>query len=335
MAAAPDLALAFAERANALMAQQRDDEAMRLVDAAIAIDPALNGAKFLKGLLSLARGDFATGWPLFEYREFQLNAQGAGMARYPAARQWDGRRFAGRLLLWAEQGFGDSIQMLRYVPLVRRLAPDIVLEVQSDLVRLAATLGVDTVPAMSMPLGTPSGRYDAHCSLMSLPYLFRNTPVAIPAAPYLRVPRDPRRRPLGLGIFWRSRSTETPTRRARNIPYRHLEPLADEFDFVSLQPEDTGLVDWHDTAALIQDLELVVTIDTAVAHLAGALGVPVWIMLAVDCDWRWQRRRNDSPWYPAARLFRQTAPGDWRPVVAAVAAALRERDDLRSITAAA
>lgn len=170
---------------------------------------------------------------------------------------------------------------------------------------------------------------------MSLPYLFRNTPEAIPAAPYLRVPRDPRRRPQGIGIFWRSRSTETPTRLARNIAFRNLEPLAEEFDFVSLQPEDTGLSDWHDTATLIQDFELVVTIDTAVAHLAGALGVPVWIMLAVDCDWRWMQRRADSPWYSSARLFRQPAPGDWKSVVAAVGAALRKRDDLRPVAAAA
>jgi hypothetical protein len=128
-----------------------------------------------------------------------------------------------------------------------------------------------------------------------------------------------------LGICWRSSSTENPERLARNLPVPMAEKLRAAGGFVSLQREDLGAFDFLDTARVIAGLDLVVTIDTAVAHLAGALGVPTWVMLAVDCDWRWMQKRFDSPWYPALRLFRQPAPGDWRSVIADVCASLRER----------
>lgn len=135
-----DLAMAFAMKAHHLHGEQRDAEASRLVEAALAIEPTLTGALFLKGIIALSQGDYRTGWPLYELRDQQLGSEGWGAKRYRAHRQWRGEPTSERLLLWAEQGYGDTIQMLRYVPLVARLAPNIILEVQPGLERLCQGL---------------------------------------------------------------------------------------------------------------------------------------------------------------------------------------------------
>ena len=319
-----DTAMAYALRAHELHEEQRDLEAMRLVDAALGIDPDLTGTLLLKGLIALRHGDYATGLPLYEYRDHRINASTAGMNRY-RDRQWMGAPSPDRLLLWGEQGYGDTIMMLRYVPYVRQLCPDVLLEVQPEVVPLCA----DLAPAVPAAAHRLTG-YAHRCTLMSLPYLFRDTNLPIPPTPYLRFPKAGRRPPEGVGLCWASRSVNNAERVARNVPYRLLAPLEEEFDFISLQQEDLGFPDFYKTALLLQELELVVTVDTAVAHLAGALGVETWLMLAMDADWRWEQRKTTTRWYANHRLFSQPAPGDWKSVIEDVRAALRERRERRA-----
>jgi hypothetical protein len=252
------------------------------------------------------------------------------------------------ILLHAEQGIGDTLQFVRYVPLVVQLGARVVLVVQRPLVYLLAGLeGVATLCGQ----GDPLPEFDCHCPLVSLPLAFGTTVDTIPApVPYLapapgkvlqwRSLIDRHQSPL-IGLAW-SGSREHKNDRNRSIPLQYLLPLLKipDFTFFALQKElrdgDAMLIehaprimtlgeklnDFTDTAAIISLLDLVITVDTAVAHLAGAMGKPVWILLPFSADWRWMRERHDSPWYPTARLFRQPAIGDWASVVSEVQGAL-------------
>ena len=267
-----------------------------------------------------------------------------------------GGRLAGRtLLLHAEQGFGDTLQFCRYAPKLARDGARVVVEVQPSLVQLLRSLnGVAQVVAMDEVLP----EFDLQCPLLSLPLACGTTLATIPAeVPYLAPPPErvtAWRRRLGrrragrrrIGIAW-SGNPEHSNDRNRSIPFGRLEPLLSRTDceFHVAQPlilpteralldglphvtdhgaahESTALADFADTAALLSLMDLVISVDTAVAHVAGALARPTWLLLPFSAEWRWLTSRTDTPWYPTLRLFRQPAPGDWDGVVAAVMRAL-------------
>ncbi|MEJ2626614.1 MAG: tetratricopeptide repeat protein [Pseudolabrys sp.] len=339
----PDYAFALVNRGSALRYLGRADEALACFDAAIARAPDLPDAHWNKALLQLSLGDFTHGLAGYEWRW----RRGIEAPRGFAQPLWQGEDIAGKtILLHAEQGLGDSIQMLRYLPLVAAKGAKIVLELPRALLPL---IGDPAIARVSRGAALPP--FDVHCPLMSLPLAFGTTIETIPAdVPYVQVPAGRmqkwRAKLAGIpaprvGLVWSGKADHANDHN-RSIA---LEPLAPVLavpgvQFVSLQQQtregdlaeaarrpnltrfDADLADFADTAAAICQLDLVIAVDTAVAHLAGALGKPVWILMSHIQDWRWFLGRDDSPWYPSARLFRQPHPGDWDSVVAVVATAL-------------
>jgi hypothetical protein len=253
------------------------------------------------------------------------------------------------LLIHAEQGFGDTLHFVRYVPLLSERGATIILEVQSQLkALLSQIIGASAVIGRGEPL--PS--FDRHCPLLSLPLAFRTQPETISAnVPYIAADRARvahwarllnfagKRK---IGLVWAGNASASAIDARRSMSLNHFAPLAGltniqlfslqkgEPAAQALQPQDglslidptSELAGFEDTAALIANLDLVISVDTAVAHLAGALGKPVWILSRFDGCWRWLNGREDSPWYPTARLFHQKAPGDWDEVIARLRDAL-------------
>jgi len=319
----------------ALERSRRLAESRQAYDRALAIDPSLADARFNRSLVLLAQGDFAAGW-----EDYEARWQATGYPR-PAfgGPEWDGRPLGGEtVFLYTEQGFGDAIQCARYLPLLAARGGRALLRCQPELERLFAGLrGIDGFVA---PDEVPA--FDFHCSLLSLPRLFGTTVETIPAdVPYLRA--DPAlvarwrerlgERPSGLrvGLAWSSQS-KMPDAAVKSLPPGMLAPLAavPGVRLYSLQlgasaaglpMEDltSAIADFADTAALMACLDLVVTVDTAVAHLAGALARPVWTLLRYAPDWRWYPDEVKSRWYPTMRLYRQGSPGEWSGVIGAVA----------------
>ncbi len=282
----------------------------------------------------LLDGDYAAGWPDHEWR--RRDAQFAG--DFPAldGPEWDGGEIAGRtILVWAEQGLGDAIQFARYLPLLVARGARVVLACAAPLRRLLALPGV-TVVAQDAALPP----HDCWVLQMSLPLRFGTTVATIPApGGYLSAAATDGQGGFRVGLAWAGNPAHRNDAR-RSLPTAALAPLAGMkgVGWTNLQPggkgtelaimhrlppPQAGLTDLADTAACIAGLDLVVSADTAVAHLAGALGKKVWIMLPHAPDWRWMLGRADSPWYARARLFRQERPGDWDGVVARVAEGLR------------
>jgi Flp pilus assembly protein TadD len=330
--------------AHVVLHQGRVEESLEVLRAAAAKWPDIASVHWHESLVLLLLGHFSEGWTAYETRWDAPNHE----RRSDDFRVLDLDQVAGqRVLVKEEQGRGDIIQFLRYLrPLAARGAR-IRLSVYNDLVPLALEL-----PEVELVLGPDEDEteYDLLTSIMSLPLAFATDLETIPAEiPYLRAPAariGRMRHHLGptsgprIGLAW-SGSTASQARAA--MPVATLEPLLRrqgvEFHCLQkeLRPEDrawldrTGLVTTHeamlrdfgDTAALIEAMDLIISIDTAVAHLAGALAKPVWLMLPFNPDWRWLLGRDDSPWYPTARLFRQPAPGDWEGVVRSVAATLQ------------
>jgi len=317
--------------------------AIASLERALSLDPACAHTRFQLGLAYLSAGELARGWTYYEARIGSCPVLECG-SDVP---QWRGEPLGGeRILLYAEQGLGDTLQFVRYAPLVAARGGRVVLEVQPKLERLLR--GIDGVDEIITP-GCTRPRVRWRSSLLSLPFAFGTELPTIPArVPYLRIDRAlvaawsarlPRRR-LTVGVVW-SGSPGHAANRQRSIPLRLLAPLAMEgvslfslqkgpaesqiaecADVVSLRQLPGCIDDFADMAAAIAALDLVVTVDTSVAHLAGALGKPVWILLAHRPDWRWLSERDDSPWYPTARLFRQRAPGAWDAVVATLVRAI-------------
>jgi tetratricopeptide (TPR) repeat protein len=304
----------------------------------------------------LAMGQFEAGWREYEWR----NLTEAGRLTMPpmTSAPWNGMRLpTGRLLLVGDQGYGDAIQFARYIGMAAERCQDVILGCSEEMETLLRDLpGV----AQYCHKWNDVPGHAVHCRLSSLPYIFNTSLETIPAGvPYLKA--DPgrvahwrerldARLPAGLpriGLAWTGRPTH-PNDRRRSLALEQLLPLAQlgRAAFVSLQKpmprRDAALlsrfggmtdiaeelIDFGETAAVIENLDLVISIDTAIVHLAGALGRPVWIMLPKAADWRWLLERSDSPWYPTARLFRQARPGAWDAVIKEVTSALQ--DFLRS-----
>lgn len=361
----PHFAEAHSTLAGILLDQGRADEAVTAARRAIELKPALPEARVTLARALLMQGQLAEGWEEYEWRwRLKHFAPFRRIFREP---EWDGTPLAGqRILLHAEQGLGDTLQFIRYAPLVQARGGEVIVECQREFTRL---FRANLPGVMIVGRGEPLPAFDTHCLLMSLPRLSGTTSLdQVPATvPYLRsdpqaVDRwrqrlaavDPQRAareagPLRIGLVWAGgiRFGQTVANRIderRSLRLEQLAPLAQvcRAVFVSLQkgepaaqaahpPLGMNLVDWTaelndfaDTAALIEALDLVVSVDTAVAHLAGAMGKPVWLLNRFDTDWRWLREREDSPWYPTMRLVRQSTPGDWKPVIRRTVAALHE-----------
>lgn len=288
----------------------------------------------------LAAGQLDEGFCLYEER-WRLKGPVSWIRHWD--RFWNGRPLNGEtLLVHAEQGFGDAIQFARYVPMAAARGARVVLAAPHELRRLMTVLP-GCAAILSEGEAIPS--YAAHVPLMSLPRLFGTGIKSVPAnVPYLMVPGVPPQGEglLRVGVVWAGRR-EDPDDVHRSCPLERLSPLfaipgvevhslqkgADEDDLDHV-PEGRRVIrhgrlltDFADTAARIAGLDLVIAVDTAVVHLAGALGKPCWILLSTDPDWRWMRDRADSPWYPTVRLFRQPSLGDWSPVVAQMTNELR------------
>ncbi len=357
----PTLAPALVNRASLLAMQGRHPEAMEDYARARAIYPDNADVHWNEALSRLAMGDFVGGWRAHEWR-WRTDSLRAGARGYPQKLWLGEEKLAGRtILLWGEQGFGDTLQFCRFAPLVAALGAagdvNVVLEVPYPLVRLIRSMAG---PQRVIATNEPPPAFDVHCPLLSLPLAHGTTPETIPAVvPYLAADPDQERAwrirlaalpGLRVGLVWAGNPrTVDPAANAvdrrRSMVLARLAPLGavPGVSFVSLQkghraaeartpPPGMTLHDWTDelwdfadTAALVAALDLVISVDTSVVHVAGALGRPVWVLNRYDACWRWLYGRTDSPWYPTARLFRQTRYGEWDGVIAEVAAALRER----------
>ena len=348
----PALPEALVGLGNALRGLNQLEEAEASYQKAIKIRPDDPDTHYYRGMLMLARGDMPAGWAEHEWR-LKSRVMSRTIRTF-AQPQWHGEEAPGKtLLIHVEQGFGDAFHFCRYAPLAAARGLRVIMEAPTPLVRLLRSVkGVDQV----ITRGEPLPHFDLHCPMLSLPAVIGTTMETIPAeVPYLRA--DPaqaaswRTRLDGLG--WRGRRVglvweggvykELPADRAigrrRSIPPALLAPLFEVagVNFFSLQKEGTHapehfplmdfmgeMIDFADTAALIEHLDLVISIDTSVVHLAGALGKPVWLMDRFIPCWRWLIERRDSPWYPTLRLYRQPSPTDWHSVAVEVARDLRD-----------
>jgi hypothetical protein len=314
----------------------RMPESIACLRQCIALAPHDPDAHWNLAVALLLVGDWIPGWNEFEWRLQRPESPGR---IYPQP-VWSGQPLAGKtLLLWSEQGFGDMVQFFRFVSVAKRLGGRVILDVQSPLASLLAAQNVaDAVYAN----GDALPPFDYHAALMSMPRILRTTIETLPRqVPYLqpdpvraamwaaRLKKDTTRK---IGLAWAGRPEHHNNRR-RSIRPELLRPLSAMKDvtFVTIQPRpanappppaelaimDPGmeLADFADTAALISQLDLVISVDTSVAHLAGAMGKPVWLLLPFSPDWRWLMLREDSPWYPTMRLFRQRRLGNWDDVI--------------------
>lgn len=336
----PDYALAHTNLANVLMQRGRRGEMLSHYERAVELDPESAGSHYNLGLAYLREGRCEQGWREHEwrwdFRELRLEK------RKLSARPWKGQALHGdTILLHAEQGLGDTLQFVRYAPLVAERGGVVVLEVQPALARLLRGLpGVRRV----MARGEALPEFAWECPLMSLPLAFGTTSATIPREiPYVRAHAEEvaaaRQRWQGgglrVGIAWAGNPRHRRDRE-RSMPLRELGPLAEVPDIswfslqkgaavrqmgqagsvLPLEDASSGSRDLAETAALVATLDLVISVDTAIAHLAGAMGMPVWVVLPQLADWRWMDEREDSPWYPTARLYRQQVRGEWsRPVL--------------------
>jgi tetratricopeptide (TPR) repeat protein len=360
LALQPGSATAWHGRGFALELLGRTDEALDSYERALSLEPNLAQARWNLGLLRLLLGDFRTGWPLFESR-LDLDNRKVVPARVLDCPRWHGTESlrGKRILVYpdpGETGLGDTIQFCRYVKMLDAAGAEVMFEVEPRLKSLLTSL----LPGSRLIVpGDPLEALDYHCPLMSLPLAFGTKADSIPAeVRYLkadpgRIARWAHRLPgttgLRIGVVWRATAKhETVTLAGRSIPLQQLERLfvhrdivlvalqkgdgTEELEQVTFRDRivsfgdalDEGSDAFLDTAAIMMHLDLVITVDTSVAHLAGALGVPVWVAVKTPCDWRWQRDRLDCPWYPTMRLFRQRAPRDWSTVIEDMATSLRD-----------
>jgi tetratricopeptide (TPR) repeat protein len=345
----PNFALAWLSLGTAHHALGGHAAAVRAFDQALRLRPDLASAHMNRALAWLTLGDFSRGLPEYEWRLRAMPQRGP-----QTLPQWNGEPIEKRtLLVHAEQGFGDTLQFVRFVPLAAQRAASVVLEVQSQLVPILAPAALEWRVTL-IAQGTPRPQADLQCPLLSLPFALGTDVDTIPArTPYLSVPPNYRRKWRGsiggharrkIGLAWSGRVQQQEN---RTMPLAELEPLfaLNGIDWIILQPElsaveratldahpragnlhrfDQRIGDFADTAAIIERLDAVVCIDTSIAHLSGALRKPLWLMLPFAADWRWFVDEPRSAWYPGARLVRQPEPGAWAPVVEQIANELRD-----------
>jgi len=348
LAAAPQHLRAWTNRGRALQALNRHEEAIASFDKALAIDKNYGDAHFNAALSLLALGNFRRGFADYEWRWKRTGMTDA--RRGYRGRLWLGEYPIDRrtILLLAEQGLGDTIQFIRYAPLLAQMGANVVLEVQPELKALLSTVsGVASCHARGETLPA----FDVYCPLGSLPLALKTETSSVPATlPYVRTDdaQIAKWRPALEGLpgkrvalTWAGHARHANDRN-RSIDLKLLEPLfkCEGISFVSIQRDLRGddaarlaqfgitdfgprLADMTDTAAVLALTDLLVSVDTSVVHLAGAMGREAWVMLPFMPDWRWTLTNERSPWYPTMRLFRQRAPGDWPNVIATVRDALR------------
>lgn len=350
----PDLAPIHCNLGNALRAQARTLEAIASYREAVRLDPEYGDAHLNLALALLLAGEFEEGWREYEWRWKCDAARKVNVLRGGFVQPlWDGTDPAGRrILLQAEQGYGDAIQFVRFTDAIARRGATVIVECQPELKRLlASAAGVAQVVARDEPLPD----FDLHCPLISVARILGIGLETMRATvPYLSCgatrSADWSERlggahgTLRVGLAWAG-AQENSNDRNRSISLAALSPLAAAHNvaFYSLQKGPAGLQaasppaamrlhdhalqlqDFADTGALIERLDLVISVDTAVAHLAGALGKPAWTLLEFSPDWRWMLGRDTTPWYPSMRLFRQAYAGDWNGTIERVAEALKQR----------
>jgi tetratricopeptide (TPR) repeat protein len=316
----------------------------------ITLQPHYAEARFNRAALLLAMGDYEHGWQEYEWR---FKRSGAGNV-YPhrlRSPRWQGDDYHGRrLLVHCEQGMGDTLQFIRYIPLAKERGGTLMLEAHPPLVPQLRSLSHVDETVIFNPERPPVIHHDLHIPLLSLPALFDTGADTIPATiPYIRI--DPseatpwltyfKKDHVNIGLVWASSDLNP----KRNLPVDRCGSWFQHPDlhFISLQKggalgqlmnlESTAspstelgsrLKNFHDTAAVMSHLDLMISVDTAAAHLAGAMGIPLWVLLPFNADWRWPPFSRSSPWYPSARLFRQTCCGDWKNVIDNVAVALAD-----------
>ncbi|MFY9287892.1 MAG: tetratricopeptide repeat protein [Alphaproteobacteria bacterium] len=332
---------------NVLQAAGYPERAIPHFRKSYEILPHFHEARLNEAMALLQIGDFEKGWELWETRPDDK-------ALFQHIPRWQGEKIS-HLLIHEDQGMGDALQLVRYIPLIRERADKITLQLTGHLHELMAS----NFPNIDvLTLDDPVPKANARIQLMSLPYLLKTRLETIPASvPYLKADQNLRKiwqekiskiKSPRIGIVWAG-NAHNRNDLNRSIDFLKVRPLLEKYGAhcISLQkgrPEeqkelqalhifdaDPELKNFSDTAALLAELDLVITVDTAAAHLAGAMGVPVWLLLPFEPEWRWMHGRSDSPWYPSMRIFRQTAPRDWPALIARVLAELQkwidENDD--------
>jgi len=341
LALCPSLADTRVALATCLQGLGRIDEALAECDAVLAAHPEHAEAHWNRALLHLLTGNYEQGWQEYEWR--WRKRRFTSPRRQFDVPQWTGQSISGRrILIYAEQGFGDTIQFCRYLPQVAAQGAEVLFECHPPLVSLMRSLsgGMRVVP-----FGAALPRFDLQCPLLSLPHLFGTTLATVPSqTPYLSEPAGSRQfwdrilpatSGVKIGLCWKGKPYPDPGRSCPSDVLALLGGGVSGVEFSSLQMDEEHtrlpfpcngfaplLLDFCDTAALIGRLDLVISIDTAVAHLAGALGREAWVMLPYAPDWRWGRRGDTTPWYPNLRLFRQEEINGWEPLVKRVAGEL-------------
>ena len=344
----PGVATFHTNRGNILQELQRPETALRSYRQATALDPADAHAQWCLSLGLLQQGQFEEGWPAYEHRWERADYR-ERQSPHVLRPRWRGEQdiHGKSILIHAEQGLGDTLQFCRYASEVARLGAKVLLEVQPPLRSLLQ--GLPGVHQLLSP-GKTAPAFDLQCPLLSLPLAFSTRLDSIPApVSYLRASPakiaqwqgalGPRTRPR-VGLVWSGSGSHAHDRKRSIALAQFLELLPEGVQAVSLQKDvraadlpalqgrpdmfhaGAALADFSDTAALCELVDVVVSVDTSVAHLAGALGKPLWLLLPTNPDWRWLLDRADSPWYPQARLFRQAVPGQWGEVLQAVKQAL-------------
>jgi len=348
----PAMAEAHCNVGTALCDLGRPDEAIPHLEKAVELRPDFADAQWNLAVALLACGHFDRGWLAYEWRRH--SEKDKKFSRDFMQPAWNGCNIEGRtILVTCEQGLGDTLQFIRYIPMVAARGARVIFESQPSLRDLLRNMkGIDQIVVR----GEPLPRFDVHVRLLTLPSIFGTRLGNFPSdVPYLHP--DPKREAMWkqrlsgggfkVGIAWQG-STTFANDRFRSIPLAEYEPLAqvegvrlislqknagseqvkqiqDKFKVEILEPAlDEGTGAFMDTAAVMRQLDLVITSDTAIAHLAGALGVRVWLALSYNSDWRWMRERDDSPWYPTMRLFRPQTPRDWNGVFDRIAVAPRD-----------
>lgn len=350
----PEYAEAHNNQCEIFRAMGDNDKALAAVNNALSIDPDMVSAHWNRALIWLLKGNFQDGWPEYEWRWRRPTTQNRAFAH---GALWQGEDIKGKtLFVYEEQGLGDTLQFIRYLPMLRNLGARIVFETGPALIRLVAENQVyDRLLVGLKGVDTRSvDRFDFHVPLLSLPHIFKTKIETIPNnTPYLRA--DPtlchiwknrlsRDDSFRVGLVWAGRPLHKNDCN-RSVPLRLFETLGKVkgVSFYSLQKEkhekwtdmdslkiferDLGpeISDFADTAAIMENLDLIISVDTSVVHLAGAMGKPVWTLVPFAPDFRWLLDRGDSPWYPTMQLFRQTSSREWAPVMEQVSSALAQR----------